>query len=423
MSDHHHAHDHGHAHAHPPSTQPPLKRKLINLGLSFLIVLASPFIVGFLSENSLASVRDYYQDQNAITYNPDIKRGRIIQETTQDNENGGFSQTLLVRSNLEDETVEITNDFFNTLTTPELEVGEQIYYQSVTSTDGRDFEVYLDVYRLDRLFYVIIFFVAFVILLTGLKGLNAFLGLIFTSIVIFNYLLPEVLIGNSILWATFLAALLIAGFSMFISHGFNKPTSIAVLGTLGTIGITILLAVFVESQMRFTGLTSHELTHVQSLQTLSNTNLDLRGLFLASIILGTLGVLDDVTVSQSYIVQELNTAHAHAERKPSRWHVFRQAMSVGQEHIISLVNTLVLAYFATSIPFVIQYVIFGSGGFFVSLNNEVISGEIIRTIIGSASLFLAIPLTTLLAVFADKLPFFARKTPPSVEESEVVVEV
>ena len=402
--------DHTH-HAHPHLTPKPRRWKFINLGLSFLIVLVSPWLVGLLSENSLGSVRAYYQDQNQLTSAPEIYRGRVVRVQTQDNPEGGFSQTLTVRS-VEDDTVEITNDFFDSLTTPDLAEGDQIYYQTVTSGDGEQFEIYLDAYRLDRLFYVLIFFVAFVLLLTGLKGLNAFLGLIFTSVVIFNYLLPEVLLGNSILWATFFAALLIAGFSMFISHGFNKPTTVAVLGTLGTIGVTILLAVFVESQMRFTGLTSHQLTHVQSLQTLSSTNLDLRGLFLASIILGTLGVLDDVTVSQAYIVHELRTARGHTQEAQDRWRIFRQAMSVGQEHIISLVNTLVLAYFATSIPFVIQYVIFGSGDLFVSLNNEVISGEIIRTVIGSMSLFLAIPLTTLLAIYTDKIPFLKQKKSP-----------
>ena len=405
MSDHAHHH-----HAHPVSKPVPLKRKLVNLSLSFLLVLFSPLLVGLLSENSIGSVREYYQAQNQITSETEILRGRIIREDIRDNENGGFSQTLTVRST-EGETVEITNEFFDQLTTPELDEGDQIYYyESSFNAGGEVFYVFIDVYRLDRLFYTIIFFVAFILLLTGIKGLNAFLGLIFTTIVIFNYLLPEVLIGNSILWATFLAALLIAGFSMFISHGFNRATAIAVLGTLATIGITMMVAVFVEGQMRFTGLTSHELTHIQAIETLRNTSLDLRGLFLASIILGTLGVLDDVTVSQSYIVRELQHAHHHNEI--TRWQIFRQAMGIGQEHIISLVNTLVLAYFATSIPFVIQYVIFGSGDVFISLNSEVISGEIVRTIIGSTSLFLAIPLTTLLAVYADKLPGFKVKIPP-----------
>ncbi|MEK9181053.1 MAG: YibE/F family protein, partial [Patescibacteria group bacterium] len=129
-------------------------------------------------------------------------------------------------------------------------------------------------------------------------------------------------------------------------------------------------------------------------------NLDLRGLLLAGIIVGALGVLDDTTTVQAATVEELkqaNPAFTFAD-------LYRGGLSVGREHITSLVNTLVLAYLGSQLLIFILFYAGPNQPLWVTLNSEFIGEEIIRTLVGSATIILAVPITTLLAAW-----YFSRK--------------
>lgn len=401
--DHNHHNHHNHldtfdsqshaGHAHGSSEPRSRKRNFINLILSLLILLVTPFVISIFTNSTIESVRQEYAETIGTNGN-DVRLAEVETISVVDASSEGLGPARKQIVTLENAVV-LENTVLGDSELPPITIGSRVFYQVFENQfDGQERAIFVDVYRIPQILWLLAIFLACVVLLTGLKGLSAFVGLAFSTVIIFQYMLPEILVGNSIIWITFISAVAIAGFSMYMSHGVNKPTSIAVIGTLGTVGLTLVISIIAESVMNFSGVSSHELSHLQSLQTLNQTNIDLRGLFLASIILGTLGVLDDVTIAQSYTVRELFQTNSNISKRE----VFMSAMRIGQEHIISLVNTLVLAYVATGIPFVIQYIIFGYSDIWVALNSEVISGEIVRAIIGSLSLFLAIPITTFLAV-------------------------
>jgi uncharacterized membrane protein len=127
----------------------------------------------------------------------------------------------------------------------------------------------------------------------------------------------------------------------------------------------------------------------------NSLKINLQGVFLSGIIIGVLGVLDDVTTGQSAAVEELHFANPTLGFSE----LYRRGLSVGREHIASLVNTLVLAYTGVSFPFLLLYGSRQLQPLWVTLNGNFIAEEIVRTLVGSSVLVIAVPLTTLLAAY------------------------
>ncbi len=120
--------------------------------------------------------------------------------------------------------------------------------------------------------------------------------------------------------------------------------------------------------------------------------LDLSGLLLGAIIIGILGILDDISITQSATVRELYNANPNLSVKD----VYNRAFSVGKEHMVSLVNTLTLAYAGAALPLLLLFSQ-SEEDIFLLINKEIFATEITRTLIGSIGLILAVPITTILA--------------------------
>jgi len=167
------------------------------------------------------------------------------------------------------------------------------------------------------------------------------------------------------------------------------------LSTIITLGISVGISqIFIKASHLF-GRGSEEAYFLQFGQFGS---IDLRGLLLAGIIIGTLGLLDDITTAQTAVVGELRLANKQLSNKE----IYSRALVVGKEHISSLVNTLVLAYAGTSLPLFILFTVSDNVPLWAKLNSELISEEIIRTLIGSMALILAVPISTFLATYLLK---------------------
>jgi len=190
--------------------------------------------------------------------------------------------------------------------------------------------------------------------------------------------------------------LFIIPITFYLSHGFNKKTTVAVGGTVIALIITgILAGIFVEAA-KLTGFASEE---AGFLQVAKQGLVNIKGLLLAGIIIGVLGVLDDVTVSQSAIVFQLKQANA----KIKAGELYKRAMDVGKDHISSMVNTLVLVYTGAALPLLLLF-IDNPHPFSEVVNYEIIADEIVRTLVGSIGLVLAVPITTLIAsLTAEKM--------------------
>jgi uncharacterized membrane protein len=182
--------------------------------------------------------------------------------------------------------------------------------------------------------------------------------------------------------------------ALYLTHGINVHTSVAVAGTLISLVLTGVLGVVFTSLMKLTGVASDDSSYLSATQ----GGLDLRGLLLAGIVIGALGVLDDVTVTQAVTVAEMAAGNARV----SRWELYRAAARVGRAHVASAVNTIVLAYAGASLPLLL---VIAAGTQPVSqlLTSEFLAQEILRSAVGTIGLVASVPITTALAVLVADL--------------------
>ncbi len=221
------------------------------------------------------------------------------------------------------------------------------------------------------------------------QGLRALLGLGVSLLVLTTFVLPAILEGTNPLAVALVGSAVIAVAALYLAHGVNAWTTTALVGTLSSLVLVgVLGAVFVEAA-RFSGLADESAGFLQ----ITAGQVDLRGLLLGGIVIGALGVLDDVTVTQVSAVWELHAANPDL----GRWALYRSAVRIGRDHIASTVNTLVLAYAGASLPLFLLFTQADQGLADV-VNGESVAVEVVRALVGSVGLVASVPLTTALAV-------------------------
>lgn len=273
----------------------------------------------------------------------------------------------------------------------ELEVGDAIYVNRLVAIDGVEYYAFKDVDRTRPLIALIAFFALVLMLFSGRHGIRALLSLGFSVLILFVVLVPLLLAGYSPVLSSVLVAGPMLGAMLFLTHGVHARTTIAFLGTFGAVILTSLVALTWVSLARFTGLSSDAAIY---LNFSTQGSLDFGGLLLGSIIIGILGVLDDVAITQASVVGELKRANASL----SFGELYSRAIRVGRDHIGSLVNTLAFAYMGASLPLVLLLVR-ADAGLVLSFNQEMVAVELVRIFVGSIGLILAVPLTTIIAAW------------------------
>lgn len=231
-------------------------------------------------------------------------------------------------------------------------------------------------------------FAVTVVILGRFRGLAALAALASTGLVLGFYTLPALLEGQSALPIACVTAALIAFLALYMSHGFTAMTTVAVLGTLSALALTVALGVVFIELTELSGFATEESFYIQGVG-----DIDVRGLLLAGLVIGALGALDDMTVTQASVVFELRAGNAAA----SRTELFASAMRVGRDHVASTVNTLFLAYAGASLPLLLLFSVGRLPAADVA-NSEVVATEIVRTLVGSVGLVASVLLTTFLAV-------------------------
>jgi uncharacterized membrane protein len=284
-------------------------------------------------------------------------------------------------------------DVLSTPVTPFPNEGRILLSYAPDAGPGEQY-AFADVERRNPLLLLTAVFAIAVVALGRWTGLRALLGLGLTLLVLTLFVLPALLAGSNALLVALVGSAAVMFTVLYLAHGVRVQTSIAVLGTLASLLLTVVLAeVFVRASA-LTGLGSDETSLISS----TVGTLDLRGLLLAGIVIGSLGVLDDVTVTQSSAVWELHLANPAASVRE----LYGAGIRIGRDHIASTVNTLVLAYVGTSLPLLVVYSLAGSQVQDV-LTSEVVAQEVVRTLVGSIGLVCAVPLTTLLAALTVRV--------------------
>lgn len=272
-----------------------------------------------------------------------------------------------------------------------LTAGEIIVVIKSQTPDGKTAYFVYDKYRTDNLLVILLIFVILVIGVAGLKGIGSLVGMGISLAVILVFIVPQILGGANPLLISIIGSIFILFASTYIAHGVSKQTTVALISTFVALFITATIAIIFTNMGKLTGIGNEDLA---SLQMGATSIINLKGLFLAGIIIGTLGALNDVTITQAATIFELSKTNKNFEK------LVKQGFSVGKEHILSLVNTLVLAY-AGSALFIFIFIVLNPAKipYWVILNTETISGEIISTLAGSTGLILAVPIATLLAAY------------------------
>jgi len=231
-------------------------------------------------------------------------------------------------------------------------------------------------------------FVVAVVAFGRWQGVRSLIGLGLSFVVIVSFVVPAILRGHSPVLVAVTGAMAIMLVSLYLSHGVSRKTTAAVVGTALALGLTAVLAIGFVGAASLTGLASEE---AQSAN-FAVGGLSLRGLLLAGIIIGGLGVLDDVTMSQASLVAELHQANPTAGMAA----LVARALRVGRDHIAATVNTLFLAYAGAALPLLILFVT-GQDSLGTVATTEIVAVEVVRALCGSVGLIAAVPLTTVLA--------------------------
>jgi uncharacterized membrane protein len=278
--------------------------------------------------------------------------------------------------------------------------GDEVVLQ-VSSTPEGEFVAITDRWRAPLLLAVIGLFAVLVVVVAGWRGVRALVALALTVGVVTRILLPLLVAGwNPVVLAVATGAG-VTLVTLLLTEGLRRSTAAALAGTFGALLATGVIAAVVTAAARFSVLQGSE--DVGFLQGMVGTEIDLSGLLLASVILGALGVLDDVTVTQAVTVDEL----ARSDPSATRGALAARAMGIGRSHIAATMNTLVLAYVAAALPLLLLFTVASQPVAALS-STEVIAVEVVRALVGSIGIVLAVPLTTLVA---------ARLVPRTTEEA------
>lgn len=277
----------------------------------------------------------------------------------------------------------------------DLKVGTRIVLEIDDNGDGTQRVFIADVVRTGAILWMFLVFALITVAVGYWRGFAALVGFGVTLGLLFGFVFPHILSGGNPVLYTMIGGILILAINMHLSHGFSRSTTVAFLGTVAGLFIALIAsAVFIKT-VALTGLASDEANFLY--WRIGNT-LYPPGVLLAAILLGAVGVLDDVTVTQAETVEELLKANPAMPRRE----LFASAMRLGRHHIASTVNTLVLAYVGASMPLFLLSM--STPGMTIQqfLNTEQVAEEAVRTLAGTLALILAVPISTWLATMTAK---------------------
>ena len=278
-------------------------------------------------------------------------------------------------------------DFQPSSANPDLREGDKVVLgYSPASTPGAEY-VFADRQRKPVLFWLAALFAVAVILLGRARGMASLVGLVATLVILLAFTLPAVIDGRSPVWVAVVSASAIAFLALYLAHGFGAMTTVALLGTVVSLGLTAMLAVAFSELANFSGFASDEATFLS----VAAGSIDVRGLLLAGVVIGALGAIDDITVTQAAAVAEVHRADPSASARD----LYRAGLRVGRDHVASTVNTLVLAYAGASLPLLVLFTL-SNRDLSEVLTGELVAQEVVRTLVGSIGLVAAVPLTTAL---------------------------
>ena len=265
-------------------------------------------------------------------------------------------------------------------------VGDPVYVTSMQDLDGQDTWRITGYVRGGTILFWSFLFIILTFIVGGRKSFGSILSLVLSFVVLYFFMIPSLISSSNILLIGYIGSFVILTLSMYLAHGFKRQTTIALMSTyLGVLIVSILAWVLMES-LHVNGM-GEENAFLLASQTAGS--IDIQKLFFISIIIGAVGVLDDVTIGQVSSMYEIYTANRNIEG----YELYKKTMNVGNEHVASMINTLFLVYAGSSLSLVmVMYLCSRDVGNLVSI--DMITEEIVRTLAISIALLLVVPIST-----------------------------
>ncbi|WP_426998745.1 YibE/F family protein [Pseudarthrobacter sp. N5] len=280
-----------------------------------------------------------------------------------------------------------------------VKAGDNIRYlnlsnaQGASAGQGAPAYVFVDFVRTLPIVLLALLYAVVVIAVARWRGLRALIGLIGAYFVLVGFILPGLVEGKPPLLLALVGSTVIMIGVLYFAHGFSARTSTALLGTMFGLGITALLASWATDAANLAGVGSHDASTLMNI----SDHISISGIILCGLIISGLGVLNDVTITQSSAVWELYELAPNTNARK----LFTSAMRIGRDHIASTVYTIAFAYAGAALPILIIVMLYDRP-LGEALTSAELSEEVIRTLVGSIGLVLAIPVTTLIAVLVVK---------------------
>lgn len=269
------------------------------------------------------------------------------------------------------------------------DVGDVLIVSLSQGPNGVVNAYYADYVRTPMLGWLALAFALAIVVTGKWKGFRSLIGMAFSLSVIIGYIIPHILTGEDPIRVSIIGSVILLTATLYLTYGWTLKTHASTIGMILVLVLTGTLAWVAIQLTRLSGTASEEALFLLQM---SSVTINLRGLMLGGMIIGALGVLDDLVTTQSSAVFEL---HATDETLGFRALVTR-AMRIGQDHVAATVNTLVLAYAGASLPSLLMFSL-NRGNYLTLLNFEFIAEEVVRTLVGSLGLIAAVPLTTVIA--------------------------
>jgi uncharacterized membrane protein len=298
---------------------------------------------------------------------------------------------------------EHSNDFFTVeygkrsiLSTEKLlKLNDRIMVMITTMPDGDINASFIDYVRTESLTVLGILFILACIVVSGWKGIRSLVATGLSILVILFFIVPQINAGKNPVLISLIGSFVFLTLSQYLVYGWTMKTHLSLAGILFSIAIMgVLAGVFVNyAQLNGTG----DESAIYLLQLPGQINI--KNLLIAGIIIGSLGIMDDLIVGQTSVVIEIFRANPNL----SLHERFSRAMNVGRDHIAATVNTLVFAYLGASLPLFLLFSL-GNANFIILLNQSILAEEVVRTLVGTIGLFLAVPVSTFLACWAFDNP-------------------
>jgi len=382
-----------------------MKKLPLPFAIAALVILAS--FGAFLFWGVPYFFRPFTFTTNGNGFGSQTVRARVVEilEQGQVEMDGAFQNYQLLRVELLEgdyQGILMEVDFGKRQLRPDaslLAADDEIFVTLDKRLDGVLTAYYVDFVRTKPLLLLAAIFVIAILAMGRRKGLGALLALAFSLLMIVGYVIPHILSGEDPLRVSLIGSAILLTTTLYLTYGWNLKTHASVLSMILALILTGLLTVLFVSLTRLNGYGDE---NALFLTQMSSIKINLRGLLLGGMIIGALGVLDDLVTSQAAAVFELYDANpALGFRR-----IFEKSMRIGQDHVAATVNTLVLAYTGASLPLLLLFAL-GSRNYGFLLNVEFIAEEVVRTLVGSLGLMAAVPLASLIAtafaLYADRL--------------------